>query len=67
MQKFEHSSAVAQSAEFMQLAVDDIDQNISLLDAHMDDNANILLGGPTTWRILRQTVKTDELQVVGHI
>ena len=51
----------------MQLAVDDIDQNISLLDAHMDDNANILLGGPTTWRILRQTVKTDELQVVGHI
>ena len=33
MQKFERSSAVAQSAEFIQFAVDDIDQNLSFLDA----------------------------------
>ena len=33
----------------------------------MDDNANIFGGGPTTWGILRWTVKTDDLQIVGHI
>ena len=33
----------------------------------IDDNANILLGWPTTGGILRRTVKMDELQVVGHI
>ena len=33
MQKFEHSSAVAQSAEFMQFDVDGVDQNLRLLDA----------------------------------
>ena len=33
VQKFERSSAIAQSAEFIQFAVDDVDQNLSLLDA----------------------------------
>ena len=33
MQKFERSSAIAKSAEFIQFAVDDVDQNLSLLDA----------------------------------
>ena len=33
MQEFKHSSAVAQSAEFIQFAVDDVDQNLSFLDA----------------------------------
>ena len=38
MQKYERSSAVVQSAEFIQFAVDEVDQNISLLDAHMEWN-----------------------------
>ena len=33
MQAFKHSSAVAQSAEFIQFAVDDDDQNLRFLDA----------------------------------
>ena len=33
MQKFERSSAIAKSAEFIQFADDDVDQNFSLLDA----------------------------------
>ena len=33
MQEFKHSSAVAQSAEFIQFAVDYVDQNLSFLDA----------------------------------
>ena len=72
MQKFEHSSAVVQSAEFIQFAVDDVDQNISLLDALTNGMKWVMLqtflpGRPTTGGILRQTVNMDELQVVGHI
>ena len=33
VQKFERSSAVAQSCEFIQFAIDDDDQNLSFLDA----------------------------------
>ena len=33
MQEFKHSSAVAQSAEFIQFAVDDVDQNLRFMDA----------------------------------
>ena len=33
MQEFKHSSAVVQSAEFIQFAVDDVDQNLRFMDA----------------------------------
>ena len=33
----------------------------------INDDANILLGRPTTGGILHRTVKMDELQVAGHI
>ena len=72
MQKFERSSVVVQSAEFIQFAVDDVDQNIGLLDAQTHGMSLVILQtyylvGPQPGGILRQTVKMDELQVVGHI
>ena len=33
MQHFERSSAIDKNAEFIQYAADDVDQNLSLLDA----------------------------------
>ena len=43
MQKFERSSAAAQSAEFIQFAVDDVDQNLSLLDALTNSMEYVIL------------------------
>ena len=66
MQKFEHSSTDAQGTELIQFTLDDVDQNLSFLDAlntlhGMGDIANTLLGRPRLRGILLETVKTDEL------
>ena len=49
MQEFKCSSAVAQSAEFIQFAVDDVDQNLSFLDALTHSMKRVIL--QTIYRI----------------